>query len=324
VSSAPRAAVPAAELSAPSARRRRRTRAESLRAVLPPYLLLLPTIAVLVGVLAWPMYWLGRISFERYGLRELIAHRGTWTGLDNYRHMLGSAEFWRIVGRTVVFTAVNVGLTMILATLIALLLVRMGSIMRLVLSVGLIWVWATPQIVSIAIWQWMVDFEFGVLNWTLTQLHLGDFIHHNWFDNPVEGFAVITAVVVWGAIPFVAITVYAALSQVPQELVEAAEIDGATPWKVFWRVTYPLLKPIFIILTSLSIIWDFQVLQQVWVMLEFRPSTEYFLIAVYSFVESFRVSQYGLGAAIAVVMVFLMLIVSFFYVREMVRVSEID
>jgi N,N'-diacetylchitobiose transport system permease protein len=196
--------------------------------------------------------------------------------------------------------------------------------MRFVLTVGLIWVWATPQIVSIAIWQWMVDFEFGVLNWTLTQLHLGDFIHHNWFDNPIEGFAVITAVVVWGAIPFVAITVFAALTQVPQELVEAAELDGATPWKVFWRVTYPLLKPIFIILTSLSIIWDFQVLQQVWVMLEFRPGTEYFLIAVYSFVESFRVSQYGLGAAIAVVMVFLMLIVSFFYVREMVRVSEID
>jgi N,N'-diacetylchitobiose transport system permease protein len=190
--------------------------------------------------------------------------------------------------------------------------------------VGLIWVWATPQIVSIAIWQWMVDFEFGVLNWTLTQLHVGDFIHHNWFDNPLEGFAVITAVVVWGAIPFVAITVYAALSQVPQELVEAAELDGATPWRVFWRVTYPLLKPIFIILTSLSIIWDFQVLQQVWVMLEFRPSTDYFLIAVYSFVESFRVSQYGLGAAIATVMVLLMLVVSFFYVREMVRVSEVD
>jgi N,N'-diacetylchitobiose transport system permease protein len=324
VSSAPRAATPAAELGAPSARRLERGLGERIRAALPPYLLLLPTMVVLVGVLAWPLYWLGRISFERYGLRELIAHRGTFTGLDNYQHILGSAEFWRIVLRTVLFTAVNVGLTMVLSTLIALLLVRMGPIMRVLLSVGLIWVWATPQIVSIAIWQWMVDFEFGVLNWTLTKLHFGDFIHHNWFDRPVEGFAVITAVVVWGAIPFVAITVFAALSQVPQELVEAAELDGATAWKVFWRVTYPLLKPIFIILTSLSIIWDFQVLQQVWVMLEFRPSTDYFLIAVYSFVESFRVSQYGLGAAIAVVMVLLMLVVSFFYVREMVRVSEID
>jgi N,N'-diacetylchitobiose transport system permease protein len=79
-----------------------------------------------------------------------------------------------------------------------------------------------------------------------------------------------------------------------------------------------------IILTSLSIIWDFQVLQQIWVMLEFRPSSEYYLIAVYAFVEAFHVSEYGLGAAIAVVMVLLMLAVSFVYVRQMIRISEVD
>jgi N,N'-diacetylchitobiose transport system permease protein len=325
VSSAPRAAVSAGDvgaLSSPS--RRNRGLLERLRAAAPPYLLLAPTIVVLVGVLAWPLYWLGRISFERYGLAELIAKRGTFTGLDNYRHILGDAEFWRIVLRTVVFTAVNVGLTMVLSTLIALLLVRTGPIVRTLLSVGLVWVWATPAIVGIAIWQWMVDFEFGVLNWTLTKLHIADLTHYNWFDNPLTGFAVITAVVVWGAIPFAAITIYAALSQVPQELVEAAEVDGATSWEVFWKITFPLLKPIFVIITSLSIIWDFQVFQQIWVMLEFRPGTEYYLLAVYSFVESFRVSQYGLGAAIAVVMVLMMLAVTFVYVRQMIRISEVD
>jgi len=174
------------------------------------------------------------------------------------------------------------------------------------------------------VWQWMVDFEFGVLNWTLTQLHLGDFIHHNWFDNPLTGFAVITAVVVWGAIPFVAITVYAGLTQVPKELVEAAAIDGANPWRVFRDVTVPLLKPIFLILVSLSIIWDFQVFNQVWIMLENRPSPDYYLLSVFAFVSSFRVSQYGLGAAISVVMVLLMLSVSFVYVRQMIRISEVE
>jgi N,N'-diacetylchitobiose transport system permease protein len=79
-----------------------------------------------------------------------------------------------------------------------------------------------------------------------------------------------------------------------------------------------------VIITSLSIIWDFQVFQQIWVMLEFRPGTEYYLLAVYSFVESFRVSQYGLGAAIAVVMVLMMLAVTFVYVRQMIRISEVD
>ena len=322
MSSAPRAAAPAAELSLSPARRR--DRGLRLRRALPPYLLLAPTVLVLVGVLGWPLYWLGRISLEHYGLAELIAKRGTWTGLDNYRQILGDAEFWRIAARTVAFTAANVALTMVLSTLIALLLVRMGPIVRTIVTVGLVWVWATPAIVGIAVWQWMVDFEFGVLNWTLTKLHVHDFIHFNWFDNPLTGFAVITAVVVWGAIPFAAITIYAGLSQVPQELVEAAEVDGARAWDVFWKVTFPLVKPIFIIITSLSIIWDFQVFQQVWVMLEFRPGTEYYLLAVYSFVESFRVSQYGLGAAIAVAMVLMMLTVTFVYVRQMVRISEVD
>jgi len=322
MSSAPRAAVPAAETAL--SRRRGRGLHERIRAALPPYLLLAPTVIVLGGVLAWPLYWLGRISFEHYGLKELIAKRGTFTGLDNYRQILGDHEFWRIVVRTVLFTAANVGLTMVISTLIALLLVRMGPIVRMIVTVGLVWVWATPAIVGIAIWQWMVDYEFGVLNWTLTKLHVHDLIHFNWFDNPLTGFAVITAVVVWGAIPFAAITIYAGLSQVPPELVEAAEVDGARAWDVFWKITFPLVKPIFVIIASLSIIWDFQVFQQVWVMLEFRPGTEYYLLAVYSFVQSFRVSQYGLGAAIAVVMVLMMLAVTFVYVRQMVRISEVD
>ena len=320
MSSAPRVAPAAA---APSGWRRERTLAVRVRRALPPYLLLLPTLVVIAGVLAYPLYWLVRISLEHYGLRELIAHKGTFAGFDNYRQLLGDAEFWRVVGRTIAFTAVNVGLTMVLSTLIALLLVRMGAIVRTIVTVGLVWVWATPAIVGISIWQWMVDYEFGVLNWTLTKLHVGDFTNRNWFDEPLLGFAVITAVVVWGAIPFVAITVYAALSQVPQELVEAAEVDGATAWDVFRRVTFPLLKPIFIILTSLSIIWDFQVFQHVWVMLEFRPDPDYYLVSVYSFV-AFKVSNYGLGAATAVAMVLLMLGVTFVYVRQMVRISEVD
>jgi N,N'-diacetylchitobiose transport system permease protein len=323
MSVAPRAATSAADLGLSDRRRSRGLRA-GIRDNVTPYLLLLPTLAVLVGVLAWPLYWLGRISFEHFGLEELIAHKGTWTGLDNYREILGNGEFWHIVLRTVVFTVVNVGLTMLFSTLIALLLVRMGRFMRVALLVGLVWVWATPVVVAITVWQWMVDFQFGVFNWTITKLHIANLVHYNWFDNSLTGFAVITAVVVWGAIPFAAITIYAGLSQVPQELVEAAEVDGARPWQVFRRVTFPLVKPIFVIITSLSIIWDFQVFNQVWIMLENRPSPDYYLLSVFAFVSSFRVSQYGLGAAISVVMVLLMLSVSFVYVRQMIQISEVD
>jgi N,N'-diacetylchitobiose transport system permease protein len=93
---------------------------------------------------------------------------------------------------------------------------------------------------------------------------------------------------------------------------------------VFRRVTFPLVKPIFVIITSLSIIWDFQVFNQVWIMLENRPGPDYYLLSVFAFVSSFRVSQYGLGAAISVVMVLLMLSVSFVYVRQMIQISEAD
>ena len=104
---------------------------------------------------------------------------------------------------------------MVLGTLIALLLAQLGAFMRLLLTTGLVLVWSMPVVVAVNIWSWMVDYEFGVLNWTLTELGFGNFIHHDWFENPIEGFAVITALIVWGAIPFVTITIYAGLTQVP-------------------------------------------------------------------------------------------------------------
>jgi N,N'-diacetylchitobiose transport system permease protein len=195
---------------------------------------------------------------------------------------------------------------------------------RLMLGGALIFVWATPVVVAIPLWQWMFDYEFGVLNWTLTQLRAGNFIHHNWFESPVQGFGIITALVVWGALPFLAITLYAALMQVPRELVEAARCDGATGWQVFWQVTAPILRPMFVILLSLSTIWDFQVFNQVWIMLNARPSSTYYLMGVYSYVEAFRVTQYGRGAAIAVVMVLILMAATFFYVRQMASSGELE
>jgi N,N'-diacetylchitobiose transport system permease protein len=288
-----------------------------------PYALVAPTTLVIGAVLAYPIFFLVRLSFEKYGLEDLIAHKGRWIGVDNYTQIFHDAEFWRVLLRTVVFTTVTVGLTMVLGTLIALLLARLGSFMRFLLATGLVLAWAMPVVVAAQVWSWMVDFEFGVLNWTLAELHLGDFSHHDWFANPIEGFAVITALIVWGAIPFVAITLYAGLSQLPHELIEAASIDGASAWRVFRDVTLPLLKPIFLILTSLSIIWDFQVFNQVWLMLSLHPTPDYFLMSIYAYTQAFGVSEYGLGAAIAVVMVAVLFCITFVYVRQMVRIGEI-
>ena len=172
---------------------------------------------------------------------------------------------------------------------------------------------------------WLSTFaQFGVANWTLTRLHVGNFMHHDWFTNPLQGFAVITAIVVWGAIPFVAITLYAALTQVPGELIEAARIDGARAGRIFRDMTLPILKPIFVILASLSVIWDFQVFSQIWIIRNYRPESSYYLISIYSFVTAFNVSEYGLSAAIALIMVLVMLTVTFVYIRQMVQLGEAD
>jgi N,N'-diacetylchitobiose transport system permease protein len=288
-----------------------------------PYLLLAPATITIAAVLAYPLYFLGKLSFQRYGLPELIAHQGTWIGIDNFTRILHDDEFWRVLVRTFVFTVGAVSLTMLFGTLIALLLARLGPWMRLLLQMGLVLVWAMPVVVAVNIWVWMFDFEFGVFNWALTELGVGDYINHDWFENPTTGLAIILGVVVWGAIPFVAITIYAGLTQVPRELVEAASIDGSGPFRIFRDITFPLLKPIFVILASLSIIWDFQVFNQVWIMRGNNPSPDYYLMSVYAFVESFKLSEYGFGAAIALVMVAILFCVTFVYIRQMVRIGEV-
>jgi N,N'-diacetylchitobiose transport system permease protein len=305
-------------------RRPRRPLPSRLGSGAAPYLLILPACLVIGAVLGYPLYFMGHLSLQHYGLFQLIRHKGEWIGLQNYSHILHDGLFWHVVGRTLAFTAVAVSLTMVFGTLIALLLAQLGMKMRVLLSAGLIFVWATPVVVAVAVWSWMVDFEFGVLNWLLTYLHLGNFNHHDWFANTWSGWAIITSLVVWGAIPFVTLMVYAGLTQVPKELVEAATTDGASPWQVFRDVTMPLLKPIFVILISLSIIWDFQVFNQVWILLSGQPPPQYFTMSIYAFTTSFQQSQYGLGSAIALVMVVILLIVSFVYIREMVKIGDTE
>jgi N,N'-diacetylchitobiose transport system permease protein len=288
-----------------------------------PYGLIAPAVLVIVAILGYPIYYLVRLSFEDYGLPELIAHKGHWVGLHNFTTILGDGEFWRVVLRSVLFTAVNVGLTLVLGTLIAMLLKQLRPFMRTAITVSLVLAWSMPVVVAAQLWLWMTNYENGVINYLFTELHFGNFIQYDWFANTLVGFGVITSLIVWGAVPFVAVTVYAGLTQVPGELLEAAQIDGSGAYRRFRDVTFPILKPIFIILASLSIIWDFQVFTQPFLLRLQRPDPGYWLMSIYAYEKSFGISEYGLGSAIALVMLFLMLGVTFFYVRQMVRIGEV-
>src|SRR5207245_2372311 len=109
---------------------------------------------------------------------------------------------------------------------IALLLVRVSTFVRVLLSSGLVLVWSMPVVVAVQVFYWMTNFENGVVNYVLTELHLGDFFHHDWYAGTFSQLSLVTVLIVWGALPFVAITLYAGLAQVPRDLVEAAEVDG--------------------------------------------------------------------------------------------------
>src|SRR5712691_4713131 len=314
----------AAETTPKWSRRRRLTWGRATRASV-PYWLILPVVAALGAILGYPIYSLVRLSLQHYTLFELIQHKGRWIGLDNFRSVLRDAVFWHTLLRTVVFTVANVGLTMVLGTLLALLLVRVSSLVRILLTAGLVLVWSMPQVVAVQVWYWMTNYQNGVVNYVLTQLHLGNYFQHDWYATTFSQLGLVTALIVWGALPFVAITVYAALSQVPAELVEAAEIDGARPWRVFLDVTIPILRPVLLILTSLSILWDFGVFTQPYLLIgqaHLNPSN--YLMGIYLFEEGYLKADYGRGAAISILMLLLVAAMSVFYVRRMVKIGDVD
>jgi N,N'-diacetylchitobiose transport system permease protein len=290
-----------------------------------PYLLVLPVALVMGAVLAYPLVRLVTLSFQRYGLAELIQRKGEWIGLDNYLSVLQDEIFWSTLLRTLLFTAANVGLTIVLGTLLALLLVQVSPWVRVLLTSGLVLVWSMPAVVAVQVWYWMTNFQNGVLNYFLTELGLGDYFQHDWYASTFSKLAMVTLLIVWGAIPFVTITVYAGLAQVSRELVEAAEIDGAGPLRVFWDVTIPVLKPILLILTSLSIIWDFGVFTQPYLLIgASHVDRSNYLMGVYVFVEGYAHSDFGRGAAISLLMLGMVAAMSVVYVRRMVQMGDVS
>jgi N,N'-diacetylchitobiose transport system permease protein len=133
----------------------------------------------------------------------------------------------------------------------------------------------------------------------------------------------VTTLIVWGALPFVVITLYAGLAQVPADLVEAAEVDGARGWMIFRDITLPILRPILLILTSLSIIWDFGVFTQPYLLIgqsKIQPGN--YLMSIYLFEEGYFKSDFGRGAAISILMLAIVALLSVVYVRKMVRIGE--
>ncbi|MET7614136.1 sugar ABC transporter permease, partial [Streptomyces seoulensis] len=290
-----------------------------------PWLLLAPCLLILAGVMGYPLVRLVTLSFQKFGQSQLWGFQEPESvGFANFSKVLGDSDFWQVVLRTVVFTAGAVVFTMVLGMLIALLLQRVSGWVKTLINIALVASWGMPVIVATTVFKWLFDADYGILNALISKLPGVDLIGHNWFASGPEGLAVIMLLVVWGAVPFVVITLSAGLTQVPAELEEAARLDGAGSWGVFRYVTLPVLKPVIVMLTTLSVIWDMGVFPQVFVMRNGHPEAQFQLLTTYSYDRAFVVNDYAQGSAIALITVVLLLGVVAVYMRQMLKIGEVE
>ncbi|MFF7971086.1 ABC transporter permease subunit [Streptomyces sp. NPDC007905] len=287
-----------------------------------PYLLLLPALLATVVLLGWPLVKNGMLSFQNLNPRQLIQHLTEWNGVGNYRDVLAETEFWHVVERSVVFTAANVVLIMLLGTLIGLLLARLGKKMRLLLMAGLVLAWAMPVIAATTVYQWLFAQRFGVVNWVLDKLGRHSMADHNWLETQLSTFAVVTLLIVWQSIPFVAINLYAATTTIPKELYEAASLDGANAWKSFTSVTLPFLRPFLYATTFLEVIWVFKSFAQIFAMNQGGPDHLTETLPIYAYVEGVGNQHFGVGAAISFLTVLVLLVITSYYLRMVLKQEE--
>ncbi|MFJ4815699.1 carbohydrate ABC transporter permease [Streptomyces sp. NPDC088801] len=290
-----------------------------------PWLLLAPCLLILALVMGYPLARLVTLSFQKFGQSQLWGFQPAESvGFDNFAKVLGDGEFWAVVLRTIVFAGGAVVLTMVIGMALALLLQRVSGWLKVLINIVLVAGWGMPVIVATTVFKWLFDSDYGVFNALLSKLPGVDMVGHNWFASGPEGLAVIMLLVVWGAVPFVVITLSAGLTQVPKELEEAARLDGAGSWGVFRYVTLPVLKPIIVMLTTLSVIWDMGVFPQVFVMRGGHPEPEFQVLNTYSYDRAFVVNDYAQGSAIALITVLLLLGVVAVYMRQMLKIGEVE
>lgn len=287
-----------------------------------PFGLLLPAIAALGLALGYPLVRQVVLSLQEFGLAQQFGRPAEWVGLQNYRDLVADPYLWKVVLRSVVFCLTNAALTMVVGCGLALLMQKMSKPVRLLVQSGLLLAWAMPVLAALTVWQWLFDSQYGVVNWLLTRAG-GDFAGHSWLLEPLSFFLVASIIVVWMSVPFVAFTAYAALTQVPAELVEAAEMDGASPRQRLRHVVLPTVSPVLLVVGLLQVIWDLRVFTQIYVLQKAGGTTrDTNLLGTYIYRLGIGSGDFGTAAAVAIFMLALTIVLTAPYVRLMLRQEE--
>jgi multiple sugar transport system permease protein len=261
------------------------------------YVLLLPAailILVLVGVPFLNALWL---SFHR---KLLGAADAPWIGLANYATLLGDAAFWQAVRNTFVFTTGSIGAKLIIGLLIALILNEALPLRGLWRSIVML-PYAMPTLVSVLVWKWMYNDVAGVLNYLVGSAHLAD-RQILWLGDPNIAMPAVIAVNVWRGFPFFVITILAGLQTVPQELYDAAKVDGAGVWARFRQVTLPGIMPVVAVTTLFSAILTFNDFSIIWILTQGGPGNATNVLATLTYKVAIPGLELGKGVAVSVLM----------------------
>ena len=290
---------------------------------------LLPSLLVLAGVVAYPFAFNLWISLTNLNMFHFLHPQ--FQGLGHYAKIvrligepfarplgqwpaaLAQNEFYRIFGKTFAWTAVNLVFHFTLGLGAALLLNRKLPARGLYRAL-LILPWAMPQYIVALTWKGMFSYSYGAVNLILGRLGLGPV---PWQSDATAAFASAMIANIWLGFPFMMVICLGGLQSIPQEMYEAADIDGASAWKKFWSITLPLLRPVLVPATVLGTVWTFNNLNILWLITEGgKPANQSHILVTYIYNEAFTLYRYGYAAAFSLIVFLILLIFSILFVRQ--------
>jgi multiple sugar transport system permease protein len=268
------------------------------------WLLVLPALVVLLGLVAYPFFFAIAISFTD----RVVGRAGDWVGLANFRYLANNPSFIKTVQNTIIMVVVSDILKLVIGLGLAVLLnqsVPGRGLMRAIIMLP----WAMPGFVAFLVWKLIYTPIGGALNLLLTDLH----IHSEIVDYLGQKSTALPAVIiatVWRGFPFWAISFLAALQGIPDELYEAARVDGAGAWQRFRDITLPSIRPVILIVTLMSSIWTANSFENIWIMTQGGPSDATMVFPVLAYF-GMQTQRLGEAAAVSVAMIPALLILVF-------------
>jgi len=275
-----------------------------------PYALVIPIILYEVALIVYPIAQGILGSFQRIELAANIPPE--WIGLDNYRRMLGDPQFWQVMQTTLIFTALVI-VVAIGAGLLTALLFNRDFFFRPVARAMLMLPWAFPEVPVVMIFIWILSPQFGVVN-IFARMLPGVTENPQWLQAPWLAMGWVVLIASWKAFPFYSLVILAALQSVPQEIYEAAKVDGASPWQLFWRITVPSISSTLELLVVLASIFSFKQFTIIYLMTGGGPSGATETIVMRIFNTAFRFYDYSYATALGVAGFVVSLVIAFFFI----------